>query len=52
MELNIFIFPERFMYQNVEQLQSFTNYLRLTLVFIQNIALREKLNFCFFIVFC
>ena len=29
-------------------LQSFTEYLRLTLVFMRNSALQEKFNFCFF----
>ena len=33
-------------------LQSFTKYLRLTLVFIWNSALREKFNFCFLKGFC
>ena len=33
-------------------LQSFTKYLRLTLVFVRNNALREKFNFCFTRVFC
>ena len=28
-------------------LESFTKYLRLTLVFMQNSTLREKINFCF-----
>ena len=28
-------------------LESFTKYLRLTLVFMQNSALQEKINFCF-----
>ena len=32
-------------------LQSFTKYLRLTLVFMRNSALREKVNFCFSRVF-
>ena len=34
------------------QRQSFTEYLTLTLVFVRNIALREKLNFCLPRVFC
>ena len=34
------------------QKQSFTKFLRLTLVFMWNSPLREKLNFCFSIVFC
>ena len=33
-------------------LQSFTKYLRLTLVFMSNSSLREKFNFCFSKVFC
>ena len=33
-------------------LQSFTNYLRLTLVFMWTSALRKKFNFCFSRVFC
>ena len=38
--------------QKCFQRQSFTKYLRLTLVFIQNNARREKINFCFSKVFC
>ena len=37
---------------SVRQLQSFTKYLELTLVFTWNSALREKLNFYFSRVFC
>ena len=33
-------------------IQSFTKYLRVTLVFMWNGALREKFNFCFWRVFC
>ena len=35
-----------------KKLQSFTKYLRLTLVFMLNSALREKFNVCFSRVFC
>ena len=34
--------------QKCFQRQSFTKYLRLTLVSLSNSALREKFNFCFF----
>ena len=34
------------------QLQAFTKYLRLTLVFMRNSAILEKSNFCFSRVFC
>ena len=34
------------------ELQPFTKYLRLTLVFMLNSTLREKFNFCFLRVFC
>ena len=35
-----------------ELLQSFTKYLRLTLIFMGHSALREKFNLCFSRVFC
>ena len=38
--------------KNCFQKQSFTKYLRLTLVFMWNRALREKFDFCFSRVFC
>ena len=37
---------------NIIDLQSFIKYLRLTLVFMPNSALREKINFCFSRAFC
>ena len=37
---------------NENNLQSFTSYLRLALVFAQNIVLQEKFNFCFSSIFC
>ena len=39
-------------FKNSLQLQSFTECLRLALVFVWNSALREKFNFCFSRVFC
>ena len=38
--------------ENYFQIQSFTNYLKLTLAFMRNRALREKFNFCFSTVLC
>ena len=44
----LFYFLAQFLFTTSEtELQSFTKYLRLTLVFMWNTALREKFNFCF-----
>ena len=38
--------------KNCFQRQAFTKYLKVTLVFMRNSALREKFNFCFSRFFC
>ena len=50
----LFTYQKKNFHETFSQItiQSFTKYLRVTLVFMWNGALREKFNFCFWRVFC